>query len=89
VNPQQVIGIGTNALETMLVLAAPLLIVVLIIGFAISVLQAATQINEQTLSFVPKLIAVAITIVIAGPWMISRMVTYIQQLFAQIPFVIG
>lgn len=88
-NPQQVIGIGTNALETMLVLAAPLLIVVLIIGFAISVLQAATQINEQTLSFVPKLIAVAITIVIAGPWMISRMVTYIQQLFAQIPFVIG
>ncbi|AMS32846.1 MAG: flagellar biosynthesis protein FliQ [Betaproteobacteria bacterium] len=88
-NPQQVIGIGTNALETMLVLAAPLLIVVLVIGFAISVLQAATQINEQTLSFVPKLIAVAITIVIAGPWMISRMVTYIQQLFAQIPFVIG
>jgi flagellar biosynthetic protein FliQ len=73
----------------MLVLAAPLLIVVLVIGFAISVLQAATQINEQTLSFVPKLIAVAITIVIAGPWMISRMVTYIQQLFAQIPFVIG
>jgi flagellar biosynthetic protein FliQ len=65
VNPQQVIGIGTNALETMLVLAAPLLIVVLVIGFAISVLQAATQINEQTLSFVPKLIAVAITIVIA------------------------
>lgn len=88
-NPQQVIGIGTNALETMLVLAAPLLIVVLVVGFAISVLQAATQINEQTLSFVPKLIAVAITIVIAGPWMISRMVTYIQQLFAQIPFVIG
>ena len=88
-NPQQVIGIGTNALETMLVLAAPLLIVVLVIGFAISVLQAATQINEQTLSFVPKLIAVAITIVIAGPWMISRMVTYIQKLFAQIPFVIG
>ena len=88
-NPQQVIGIVTNALETMLVLAAPLLIVVLVIGFAISVLQAATQINEQTLSFVPKLIAVAITIVIAGPWMISRMVTYIQQLFAQIPFVIG
>ncbi len=88
-NPQQVIGIGTNALETMLLLAAPLLIVVLVVGFAISVLQAATQINEQTLSFVPKLIAVVITIVIAGPWMIARMVGYIQQLFAQIPFVIG
>jgi flagellar biosynthetic protein FliQ len=89
VTPQQVIGIGTNALETMLMLAAPLLIVVLVVGFAISVLQAATQINEQTLSFVPKLIAVVVTIVIAGPWMISRMVGYIQHLFGQIPFVIG
>jgi flagellar biosynthetic protein FliQ len=89
VTPQQVIGIGANALETMLMLAAPLLIVVLVVGFAISVLQAATQINEQTLSFVPKLIAVVVTIVIAGPWMISTMVGYIQQLFGQIPFVIG
>lgn len=87
--PQQVIGIGTNGLETMLILAAPLLLVVLVVGFVISVLQAATQINEQTLSFVPKLIAVAVTIVLAGPWMISRMVSYMQQLFAQIPFVIG
>ncbi|MBC7623972.1 MAG: flagellar biosynthesis protein FliQ [Aeromicrobium sp.] len=87
--PQQVIGIGTNGLETMLILAAPLLLVVLVVGFVISVLQAATQINEQTLSFVPKLIAVAVTIVLAGPWMIARMVAYMQQLFAQIPFVIG
>ncbi len=87
--PQQVIGIGTNGLETMLILAAPLLLVVLVVGFVISVLQAATQINEQTLSFVPKLIAVAVTVVLAGPWMIARMVSYMQQLFAQIPFVIG
>jgi flagellar biosynthetic protein FliQ len=63
--------------------------VVLVVGFAISVLQAATQINEQTLSFVPKLIAVAITLVIAGPWMINLMVTYIQRLLGRIPFVIG
>jgi flagellar biosynthetic protein FliQ len=62
---------------------------VLVVGFAISVLQAATQINEQTLSFVPKLIAVAITMVIAGPWMINLMVTYIQRLLGRIPFVIG
>ncbi len=87
--PQQVIGIGTNGLETMLILAAPLLVVILVVGFVISVLQAATQINEQTLSFVPKLVAVAVAIVFVGPWMIARMVSYMQQLFAQIPFVIG
>ncbi|MCE2990388.1 MAG: flagellar biosynthesis protein FliQ [Burkholderiales bacterium] len=88
-SPQEVIGIGTEGLEIMLLLAAPLLLVVLVVGFAISVLQAATQINEQTLSFVPKLIAVAITMVIAGPWMINLMVTYIQRLLGRIPFVIG
>jgi flagellar biosynthesis protein FliQ len=88
-SPQEVIGIGTEGLETMLLLSAPLLLVVLVVGFAISVLQAATQINEQTLSFVPKLIAVAITMVIAGPWMINLMVTYIQRLLGRIPFVIG
>lgn len=88
-SPQEVIGIGTEGLEIMLLLAAPLLLVVLVVGFAISVLQAATQINEQTLSFVPKLIAVAITMVISGPWMINLMVTYIQRLLGRIPFVIG
>ncbi len=88
-SPQEVIGIGTEGLETMLLICAPLLLVVLVVGFAISVLQAATQINEQTLSFVPKLIAVAITLVIAGPWMINVMVTYIQRLLGRIPFVIG
>lgn len=88
-SPQQVIGLATQGLEVMLMIAAPLLLVVLVIGFAISVLQAATQINEQTLSFVPKLVAVVATMVIAGPWMIGTMVTYIQRLFAQIPFVIG
>lgn len=87
--PQQVIGIGTHGLETMLIIAAPLLIVVLVVGFVVSVLQAATQINEQTLSFVPKLVAVAATVAIAGPWMIAKMVNYIQQLFTQIPFIIG
>jgi len=88
-NPQQVLGIGTNALEVMLMVSAPLLIVILVVGFIVSVLQAATQINEQTLSFVPKLIATAVTLVVAGPWMIATLVTYIQRLFAQIPFVIG
>ncbi len=88
-SPQQVIGLGTQGLEVMLMIAAPLLIVVLVVGFLISVLQAATQINEQTLSFVPKLVAVVVTLVVAGPWMIGVMVAYIQRLFGQIPFVIG
>ena len=88
-SPQQVIAIGAHALETMLLISAPILLVVLVVGFVISVLQAATQINEQTLSFVPKLIAVALTMVIAGPWILTTMVSYIQRLFAQIPFIIG
>lgn len=88
-SPQEVIGLGTQGLEVMLTIAAPLLAVVLVIGLVISVLQAVTQVNEQTLSFVPKIVAVVATLVIAGPWMISVMVGYIQRLFAQIPTVIG
>ncbi len=88
-SPQQVISLGTQGLEVMLMIAAPLLGVVLVVGFLISVLQAATQINEQTLSFVPKLVSVVATMVIAGPWMIGTMVAYIHRLFGQIPFVIG
>lgn len=88
-SPQQVISLGTQGLEVMLLIAAPLLLVVLVVGFVISVMQAATQINEQTLSFVPKLVAVVVTLVVAGPWMIGTMVAYIHRLFGQIPFVIG
>jgi flagellar biosynthesis protein FliQ len=88
-SPQEVVGLGTQGLEVMLTIAAPLLIVVLVIGLVISVLQAVTQVNEQTLSFVPKIVAVVATLVIAGPWMITVMVGYIQRLFAQIPSVIG
>jgi flagellar biosynthesis protein FliQ len=88
-SPQEVIGLGTQGLEVMLTIAAPLLIVVLTVGLVISILQAITQVNEQTLSFVPKLVAVVATLVIAGPWMIGVMVGYIQRLFGQIPGVIG
>jgi flagellar biosynthesis protein FliQ len=87
--PQEVVGIGTQGLEVMLTIAAPLLLIVLVVGLVISVLQAVTQVNEQTLSFVPKLVAVVATLVIAGPWMIGVMVAYIQRLFSQIPGVIG
>ena len=69
--PQSVITIGQQALYVMLVLSAPLLLAALVVGLVVSILQAATQINEMTLSFIPKLIATVTALVIAGPWMIT------------------
>lgn len=88
-NPQSVITLGQQGMEVMLVVAAPLLLAALITGLVVSVFQAATQINEATLSFLPKFIAVLATLVIAGPWMIQLLVDYIQRLFSSIPFAIG
>jgi flagellar biosynthetic protein FliQ len=88
-NPQSVITLGQQGMEVMLVVAAPLLLAALFTGLLVSIFQAATQINEATLSFLPKLLAVLATLVIAGPWMIQLLVDYIQRLLASIPFVIG
>ncbi len=85
-------GILTLAQEAVLIaiyLAAPLLLAALSIGLVISVLQAATQINEMTLSFVPKLIAIFATALIAGPWMLSMVTDYIKRLYGNIPFMLG
>jgi flagellar biosynthesis protein FliQ len=87
--PQSVITIGQQALYVMLVLSAPLLLVALIVGLVVSILQAATQINEMTLSFIPKLVAMVAALVIAGPWMITYYVEYVRRLFESIPSVIG
>ena len=87
--PQSVITIGQQALYVMLVLSAPLLLAALVVGLTVSVLQAATQINEMTLSFIPKLIAMVAALVIAGPWMITYYVDYVRRLFESIPSVIG
>lgn len=73
------------AMKIALSMAGPLLLVTLAVGLLISIFQAATQINEMTLSFIPKLLAVGITVVLLGPWLISTMVDYIQELFSQIP----
>jgi flagellar biosynthetic protein FliQ len=81
--------VGTRALEITLMLAAPLLLVALVTGLLVGVFQAATQINEMTLSFIPKLVAMAATIALAGPWMIKLMVGYTRQLFESIPGLIG
>jgi flagellar biosynthetic protein FliQ len=87
--PETVMEIGRQALQMTLVLSGPLLLAALITGLIISVFQAATQINEQTLSFIPKLVVMFITLVVAGPWMLQMMVDYIRRLFESIPQMIG
>ncbi len=69
--------------------AAPQLLVALVTGLIISILQAATQINEMTLSFIPKIIAVFIAIIIAGPWMLNLLLDYVRTLFTNLPYIIG
>jgi flagellar biosynthesis protein FliQ len=88
-NSQAVLSIGQNALETTILLSAPLLLTALVIGLVVSILQAATQINEATLSFIPKLLGIFAALIIAGPWMVQLYVDYMQRLFASIPHVIG
>lgn len=84
-----VLNIGAQALWEVAKLAAPIVITALIVGFAVSLLQSITQIQEITLSFVPKALAVALALMVCGNWMISDIVTYTQQLIAQIPTLIG
>ncbi|MDD5176111.1 MAG: flagellar biosynthesis protein FliQ [Sterolibacterium sp.] len=87
--PTTVISIGREALEIMLLVSAPLFIAALVTGLLVSVFQAATQINEATLSFVPKLLMIFITLIVAGPWMITLLTDYMRRLFESIPGIIG
>ncbi len=84
-----VISIGRQAMEVTILLAAPILLISLAVGLLIAMFQAATQINEMTLSFVPKLIAVAVVLMAAGPWLLRQIVGFTQKLFENIPFLIG
>ena len=79
-----VIRLGQDALRTTAMLAAPLLISTLVVGLAVSIFQAITQINEATLTFIPKMIVVALVFVLAGPWMMDTMSTYTITLFENI-----
>ena len=83
-SPDTVMSLGSRALEITLMLAAPLLLVALVTGLIVGAFQAATQINEMTLSFIPKLIAMAVTLVVAGPWMLKVLVSYTRELFESI-----
>lgn len=87
--PESVMAMGHEAMKLSLLLGAPLLLVALVSGLLISLFQAATQINEMTLSFIPKLLAVFATLVIAGPWMLGTVLDYMRNLFSSIPQIVG
>jgi flagellar biosynthetic protein FliQ len=84
-NAQMVLTMGQEALWMLLLVSAPVLGMVLVVGLIVSLFQAVTQINEATLAFVPKLIAAVAVLAIAGPWMLSMLVEYIQRTIESIP----
>ena len=87
--PESVMTLGRHAMDVTLMVAAPMLLVALIIGLIVSIFQAATQINESTLSFIPKLVGIFVALVAAGPWMLSVMLDYMRQVFTGIPNLVG
>ena len=87
--PESVITLARNAVETTMLVSAPLLLTALLVGLIVSVFQAATQINEMTLSFIPKLAAIFVALVVAGPWMLTLLTDFMQRLYSSIPTAIG
>ena len=85
----QVFTVGQQGLYMLLLVSAPLLISVLVIGLVVSILQAATQIHEATLSFVPKVIGAVAVLAVAGPWMLTTLVEYLQRTLQAIPSAVG
>ncbi|MEI6733407.1 MAG: flagellar biosynthesis protein FliQ [Comamonadaceae bacterium] len=87
--PESVLSLAQQALLITLLLSAPPLLAALITGLIVSIFQAATQINEMTLSFIPKLVAIFVVLVLSGPWMLGVFLDYIRELFTGIPGIIG
>jgi len=87
--PEMVLNLVRQGLEVTMLVSAPLLLTALVTGLLVSVFQAATQINEMTLSFIPKLLAIFLALVIAGPWMLGVMVDFTRRLILGIPGMIG
>jgi flagellar biosynthetic protein FliQ len=85
VNTQAVMSMSYQAMKIALALSAPLLLTILAIGLIVSIFQAATQINEMTLSFIPKLLGMCAVLVLLGPWLANTMIDYIRELFQSIP----
>ncbi len=87
--PESVMTQGRLAMETLLMVAGPLLLVALAIGLVVSIFQAATQINEATLSFIPKLVGIMMAIVLGGPWMLTVLLDYMRRTLTGIPGLVG
>ena len=83
-SPETVVHIGRKAVETVLLGAGPMLIAAMVVGLIISIFQAATQINEQTMTFIPKIVAVFITLLIFGPWLMNLLITFATGIFTSI-----
>ncbi len=88
-NQDEVISLTLEAMVLAFKIGMPLLMVGLVIGLVVSVFQAVTQIQEQTLAFIPKVIGLAVVLVVGGPWMLDQVVTYTQELYSSIPTVVG
>ena len=86
---QQAFHLGQQGLYMLLMVSAPILLSVLVVGLVVSIFQAATQINEATLSFVPKVVAAVAALAVAGPWMLTMLVEYLQRTLLAIPTAIG
>ena len=88
-NAQQVLDAGQQGLLLMMMVSAPVLLAVLVVGLLVSIFQAATQINEATLTFVPKILAAVAVLAVAGPWMLTTLVEYLQRTLQASPTVVG
>ena len=87
--PEIIMSMGRQAIEVTLMVAAPMLLVALVIGLVVSIFQAATQINEATLSFIPKLLGIFVTLIVAGSWMLSVLTDYLRSVLSNIPNLVG
>ena len=87
--PEYVVKLGQEAMMLVLMIGGPMLIVALVVGLAVSIFQAVTQVHEMTLTFIPKIVAVGLTILLILPWMMQRVVDFTHRLFSSIPVVIG
>jgi flagellar biosynthesis protein FliQ len=88
-NQDTVINLATQAMTLALEVAGPLLLVGLVVGLIVSLFQAITQIQEMTLTFIPKIVGIAVVIVILGPWMLAHIISYAQNLYMSIPSLVG
>ena len=87
--PETVMTVGRQALEVTALLAGPLLLASLVVGLVVAMFQAATQINEMTLTFIPKLATIAMVLLVGGPWLLQTLVTFSARLIESIPYLIG